>query len=368
MHSLLRNRAAFAALATTVLAVGACRDDRASVTEPFGPTSFDARLIAAPLGVPNGDVTMADAGETSVGGSTFGSTTRVFRFASLDSLVGTNVYQVFLGVEGGTLRPAVGELTVVRTDTTFDAAGDPQANETITTQNGVSSFQNGGSNVTVYLSVSSSEFGEDDFDSADLALVTIEANAGATTPTLSGPRPLWARLNDTDTFSFGTYDPDPTKEMVFVPVGRGIARFRGSVLTVDDSALMRPPVGYYYETHVVARNAGAVDEAGSLNLGPQTAPFPRRAVSLIDADVSIPDPVVIERPAQIRAASARLVTDSLAGRGSQNADCRFAGLAEIYVTLEAKAGRSAVRSPTIVLQGTTPAQVSAPAACSTPTR
>lgn len=356
------SRGAAVAIAVGVLAIGACRDDRASVTEPFGPTSFNARLITAPLGIPNGDISVIDSGDVTEGGSNAPTETVVFRFASLDSLVGTNVYQVFLGTEGGTLAPAVGELAVVRTDTTLDAAGDPVPSETITTQSNTSSFQNGGSNITVYLSVPRAQFAN-----ADLALVTIEANAGATTPTLSGPRPLWSRLNagGGGVFSFGTYDPDPAKEMVFVPTGRGISRFRGNVLTVSDSALSRPPVGYYYETHVLARNATGVDEAASLNLGPQTAPAPSR-VSLIDADVSIPDPVVIARPAQIRAAAARLMTDSLASRGGSAAACRFVGLSEIFVTLEAKAGRRNFRSPTVILQGTTPTAVSAPTGCSAP--
>ena len=58
----------------------------------------------------------------------------------------------------------------------------------------------------------------------------------------------------TATFHFGNYDPSPLKEYNYVQTGRGRAITRGNILVVDDSALSRPPVGYYYATYLVKRD------------------------------------------------------------------------------------------------------------------
>jgi hypothetical protein len=356
-------RAAFAALALGVIATAACRDDRAAITEPFGSVAYNARLLPAPQGIPGGTARSVAANGVVFGTRTATAASRVFTFTGLDSLVGTNVYQVFVGNRNATTgvvtyAPATGTVYAVRSDTTVDpVTGDPSFSSFVTTTTGTSSFQNGGSNVTVYLVVPNTTFG-----TSNLVLVTIEPAPGATTPTLSGPRPLWARgtFTTSTALNFGTYNENPANDEFFTATGRGYARFRDNIILVDDSALVRPPVGYYYETHIVARDGGVVDEASSISLGAQTAPAPRRNVSLFDADVNVVDEVVLAR--SIRAAANRVSVDTLDARAGAPEGFPFAGLSEIVVTLEAKAGRPEVRSPTIVLAGTTPIEVSTPPA------
>lgn len=330
-------------ISTRALAVGlmagalsACDFDRATVLSPLGDPSYDFRLAADGRGRPGGSVTA-------------GTDTMLISLRGLEPLTG-GVYQVWLAnINGGALEDitaAAGLRVVVRTDTTFTPEGDPvPAPTTVDSTAGVSSFTQGGPNITVNLTLTTTDLGVDP-TSFDVMIVSIEGAAGAAAP--SSTVPLWARGSGAVTF--GNFHPDPAQQYVFVSTGRGTAGIRGNIMIVDDSALARPPVGYYYATWVVKR-----DDTGApidtLELGEQTAPYPDRGVSLRDADTDNVHAVVLDFPWEILAASSRI---ELSGASP------FIGFEDLWVTLENKVGDEAQAAPTIVLSGTVPTVVSEP--------
>lgn len=324
----------------------ACDFERASVTSPVGEPSYDFRLTVDGRGVPRGTAVV------SSGGDSIQVTLR-----GLEAL-SSGVYQVWLGNVDDTASPdttigfvpAAGVRVVVRTDTTFTPEGDPVPSPvTIDSTAGVSSFTAGGPNVTITLTIDSASLGVLP-TTYDVLLVSIESATGAASP--SSTQPLWARstgTSGTKTLRFGNFHPDPALQYTFTATGRGTAGIRGNVLIVDDSALARPPEGYYYATWVVQRNEDG-DPVDTLQLGPQTAPFPDRSVSLREADVTVVHPVVLESPPSILAAANRLQH----GSGSDP----FLGFEDLWVTLENKVGVEEAAAPTIVLSGTVPTIVS----------
>lgn len=257
---------------------------------------------------------------------------------------------------------ATGTLTVIRTDTTFTPEGDPEPHPDTTVIGTASSFRNGGPATEVILTITPTSIAGVDPFAKNLVLITIEADDTPTTPT--GPMPLWARTDEADVggtasvdvfttpISFGNFDPDPDLDYDFAATGRGRVAFRENVLVIDDSALARPPEGYYYAAWLVMRDSTTNAVEDSVPLGPQTAPFPRRNVSLYDADVQLPDPVVQASPPSITAAGNRVDADTVVALGDGRA--AFRDVAQIFITLEAKRGDPGPMSPSIVLSGAVP--------------
>ena len=343
----LRRRLQLAALGTCVALTAACKTDRAIFTEPIGSRILGARLVPDGRNLPGGVVTFSDDSDSLV-----------VTITGVEALR-EGAYHVWLGnIAGDTVAdvvPATGTISITTTDTTFNAEGDPDPSPSTVSRAGAS-FAEGGSNVTIRLAVALT----DAIRARELVYVTIEGTNGATTPTNTGPRPLFANLgdlyHDEDTFeqslSFGTFDPKGggDSSYVFVPTGRGYANFIGNAFTVADSALMRPPVGYYYATSLIGRNE-TNQPIDTLVVGEQTAPAPDRAVSLRDADVQTLHRVVIAAPQpQILAAANRL---------DATRTNPFAGFTEEVVHLEAKQGIAAV-SPTYILMAPIPAPVTTP--------
>ena len=347
--------AGFAA-AGLVLVLAACDFDRSTVLSPLGDPSYDFPLVGDGRGLPRGTVTI---GFDTLFEPDSDLVTRI-RLQGLETLA-SGVYQVWLAnVSGGALTdvtPAVGTRIVVRTDTTFTPEGDPLPEPvTVDSTSGTSTLTIGGTAIATTLVVSEASLGLDP-QSFDIMLVSLEPAAGAAAPTTT---PLWARgvvgpgdpaeLPATLTVRFGNFAPDPADEYLFVATGRGTGGIRGNIMIVDDSALARPPVGYYYAAWMVRR-----DDTGApidtVALGEQTAPFPDRDVSLRNADTDDVHPVVLDFPMEILAASSRI---ELSGPNP------FIGFEDVWVTLENKLGDESASAPSIVLSGLVPTIVSEP--------
>lgn len=373
-----RSSSGIVAAAAFALLAGACDDARTDVSAPDGGIAYGFQLAGDGRSVPSIQLRYRRPAGTAQTPPVDSSLTITLR--GLDSLT-TRVYQVWLANLNADstalvdVVKATGQLRWVRTDSTVNAEGDIVATEVSgVISSAGSSFTNGGPATRGELRVTRASTGTNAF-TRQLVLVTLEQDANATAP--GDVRPLWARLSDRGsetaevipgptgpvtiaatsiaTGRFGNFASKPANEYRFVPVGRGRGDVLGRVLTLDDSALARPPVGYYYSAALVKRDSATNAATDTLDLGAQTAPWPRRTVSLFDADVSIPDPVVQLVPPSIAAAASRLVADTVPGLVLDAHP--YKGLAEARITLESKYGRADVMAPTVVVSGTVPGVV-----------
>ena len=363
------------ALAAAAFLGTACDDAHTDVNAPDGGVAYGFQLTGDGRNLPSVVLTYRRPAGTPQVPPVDSSVT--ITLGGLDSLT-TRVYQVWLAdlnADSSALInvvKATGELRAIRTDSTVNAEGDivTTASSQLISAAG-SSFTNGGPATRVVLRVTRASSGTDAF-MRGIVLVTIEENASATAP--GSIRPLWARRSSrgdetaevipgpitiaaisTANGRFGNFAPKPANEYRFVPVGRGRGDILGSVLTLDDSSLARPPVGYYYSAAVVQRDSASNSPMDTLDLGAQTAPYPRRGVSLFDADIGTPDPVVQTAPPSIAAAASRIVADTVPALASR--DRPFKGFAEVRITLESKYGRPDVIAPPIIVSGVVPGVV-----------
>lgn len=361
-------------------AVAACTDDRSTVLEPQS-VQYGFALLADGRNLPGGTVAYRRPATTAAAATI--DTAVIITLRGLDSLT-TKVYQVWLvdttaaGTDFANVIKATGNLRIIRTDSALDAAGDVVTTQDIRTVSGVSSFSNGGPATQVELTVTRATSGVGATGTTPLTraivLITLENDANATVP--GDLRPLWARraersaevqanqpgtvppvplsLTATSPSRFGNFALRASAEYRFLPVGRGRGAFGEDFVVFDDSSLSRPPIGYYYAGVVIKRNA-ANRPVDTLQLGPQTAPLPRRNISLIDADVSTPDQVVQTTPPSIIAAANRVSVDTVPR--FQGNDTPFLGFSDAYVTLESKYGVPNSAAPTIILSGAVPGVV-----------
>ena len=365
-----------AALGALAIAA-ACTDERTTVLEPQA-IQYGFLLAADGRNLPGGTVQYRRP-RTSADVAT-NDTAVIVTLRGLDSLP-NNVYQVWLAdttTDGASLTAvlkATGTLRVIRTDSSLNTLGDIVPNEVVTTTTG-SSFKNGGPATRIELTVTRASLGLSSTAQTPLTralvLVTIESDANATTP--GALRPLWARRAERSAeiattipgtvppvfrgditavapVRFGNFAIRSSGEYRFQSVGRGRGAIGDRFIVLDDSSLMRPPIGYYFAGAAIKRDTAnkAVD---TLDMGPQSAPRPRRSVSLREADVATPDPVVQISPPSIIAAGSRVSMDTIAR--FQSVENPFRGFSEAYVTLENKLGRPNVIAPTIILSGTVP--------------
>ncbi|MDQ6635078.1 MAG: hypothetical protein M3Z10_10030 [Gemmatimonadota bacterium] len=330
-----------------------CSQDRAAVTDPFGPPAYNFRLSKVGTNLPHGTVDVTAPATDSTGIKV--------TLQGLEPLT-SGVYQLWLGSQTDSAASgfvkAVGSLVVARTDTTVNAAGDPVfRTDTTLRQSNVSSFTIGGAKLTIIVNITKLSLGSDPL-AKNLLLVTVEDNASATTPGAS--RPLWRSFSTTTSSSgplnFGTFNAKPDSAYVFVLSGRGTASVFGGILVLDDSALSRPPVGYYYAVFAVKRDSvgKAVD---TLALGAQTAPYPNRSQSLRDADITLIPGVVIASPPEILAAANRIKSDTIPRLDKATP---YAGFTDLIITLQHKKGAGTIASPAIALSAIFPGVVTKP--------
>lgn len=353
----LRRALGLASIALLAGGVAACDTDRAIVSEPFTGDIVSGRF--------------APDGRNAISGTAYyvnwnedddpAEDEILLDIAGLESL-STGAYQVWLARvvndEVVSSTRATGFLVTYRADTVFNNLGDIESVDVVDDAVGtVSSWQNGGSNIRVEYYIPAAQLGNNN------AVVVTIGDPAATTQDFTGARPLWATDIDVlrdevidgmefflDTpLLFGTFDPDAVSGSYrFTGVGRGLASFlNATTLMVADSALARPPVGYYYATSVIGRNL-ARQPIDTLIIGEQTAPAPRRSVSLRDADINTVDPVVQSR-------SILAAANLFRGTGTP-----FTGLNEVTVHLETKAGIDLV-APMQVLVAPVPTGYSTPA-------
>lgn len=363
------------AAAALLLGVGACDDAHTDVGEPDGGIAFGFQLAADGRNLPSVQLTYRRPSGTVQTPPVDSSVTITLR--GLDSLT-SRVYQVWLADLNAdstaliNVVKATGQLRAVRTDSTLNAQGDVVTTEVVQSiAAAASSFTNGGPATRVELRVTRASSGVSAF-TRQLVFVSLETDANATVP--GDIRPLWARRSDRGAETaevipgpvtiaavgvangrFGNFAIKPANEYRFVPVGRGRGDVFGKVLTLDDSSLARPPIGYYYSAALVQRDSASNSPMDTLDLGAQTAPYPRRGISLFDADIGTPDVVVQSAPPSIAAAASRLVADTVVALASRERP--YKGFAEARITLESKFGRADVMAPTIVVSGTVPGVV-----------
>jgi hypothetical protein len=342
------------------VALSGCSRDHAISTSPVGDPAYGVSLRLEPTNLPRGSVRFIFPRTAT---SSVRDTVRV-TLRGLDTLE-NGFYTVWLGDSlARTFKRATGTLTVTRTDTVIDpVTGDPSPRATSFSYPNTSAFQRGGPRHSMEFVTNRTASGLAASDSIQMVLVTIEGDATAASPSPTR-RPLWAfRSQGTDAtiggvpnrianFRFGYFSARPESLYVFVPSGRGRVEVRGSVMLVNDSALSRPPLGYYYAAYAVKRDT-AQNPVDTLFLGPQTAPWPRRHLSLQHADSLIVDPIVqLVSPPAILAASSRISADSVSGLGGQANPYR--GFAEVFVTLESKNKDPQRMGPAILLRATIP--------------
>lgn len=344
-----------------------CAAETSTVMEPLANRSFNFVLTREGINVPRGTVVLTRSGGTA--------TSLTLQLQGIELLRDPYFYQAWLATYDAATRTVSNfvpltssRVITVTTDTSISEVGDFVPNTvTDTVFNQPGSFNRGGPGTQITLQANAAALAAipTSATASKVLLVTIDSNPGApTAPDAVGSQVrLWARAINAGTAAavtspvrFGNFHADPALEYVFIPSGRGSgALLEGeNILVVNDSALALPPRGYFYATHLVTREDGDnFNNLDTIPIGPQTAPFPDRDVSLYNADVEQVHPVVqVARPnPQIFAAQARVDGDELPGlAGSGNP---FRGVALILVTLESKFGTEAA-SPVIILAGGAP--------------
>jgi hypothetical protein len=282
----------------------------------------------------------------------------------------------------------------VRTDTILDAFGDPIAVPDTNVITNVSAFSNGGPRHQLTFQTTRAESGLAADAEVDVVFVSVESDANASSPTATR-RPLWARnaggtlvrtrhIDTTATLpvvvadttfdrtfrstslAFGNFAFDAADQYVYVPAGRGRAYFRGDVMVINDSSLVRPPLGYYYAAYVVKSDDVTNLPVDTVYLGPITAPFPSRDVSLRHADSVLVAPEVQvlvippnvaggwanPSPSAILAASTRVSADTVSAL--MGATGAFRGLTQVLITLESKNAAEGRLGPAIVFRAGVP--------------
>ena len=206
----------------------------------------------------------------------------------------TGVYKVWLvNPTTGAAKPATGRwIRRVGTDTVASGTG-------------TATFD-GGPGTIVFRTRPYGEIGAPDIsDSLSVLMVTIEADASATTP--SSAQPFWTtvikKLNATvgGALTFGEFTLDDASRGPerFIPQGKmagGVignlrdSTFVGSVIELQFTGLMRPPIGYRYRGYLCESddtNCSPTDPTTSyLDLGGLTSPTGQ---SLDDADTAAND-------------------------------------------------------------------------------
>lgn len=355
MSARLSTRPIFAAALATIAVTAACRSDRANVLDPIGDPALNFPMSA--VGAANADL---PGGSLRVSRPATGTGTVTVTLRNLEPMSGA-VYKVWLAeIDTATKTvttwtPATGTvLTITPSETGADTV----------TATATASFNGVANSDAVYeLTVDGASLGGDPTsDARNAVVVSIETSASAATPGASSPKPLWARYANpaagatrTATFSFGNFDADPAKQYVFPVTGRGRGAVRNNLLVLDDSSMGRPPRGYYYAAYAYGVDTSTMEVSDTVSLGELTAPYPRLGVSLRDADMSIVDEVVSDRPYAIYAAALRY--QGPASFSFVLKDGARVGYPYAVVALKNKLAAADVAPPNTVLLGNIPSGI-----------
>lgn len=351
------------AAAIGVAGFTACDSERAIATDPIGAPAYGMRLSNAATNLPRGTATIVQP--TALPPLTPAPDTIRITLAGLDSIE-TGAWVLWASdTVGTTWRRLTGTLRVVRTDTVTNEFGDPEAVSFSFTRTGVSSFQEGGPSNAMTFTTTRAQSGIPAGEQIGVLLLSYEADPAAATQPSTTARPLWFRrptatINATSTgaLSFGYFSFDPAERYVYTSgTQRGRVYTRGDVMLVNDSSLARPPRGFYYASYAIKRDSTSA-AFDTLYLGAQTAPAPRRNLSLRNADVEIVDPLVqLSTPPQILAASNRVEAGSIEGIPQVTGN-PFREIAQVLVVLELKAGKPEGRlGPNYILLANLPTVV-----------
>ena len=344
------------AIAGGLAGAAACNSERAIATDPIGAPAYGIRLTNAATNLPRGTATFVVPAAAA-------DTIRV-TLAGIDSLETAN-WVLFAGdTLGTTWYRLTGTLRAVRTDTVTNALGDPEAQSTTFTRLGVSAFQQGGPRTAFTFTTTRAQSGIPAGAQLGVIVLSEETDAAAAAPGTVA-RPLWFRRPNaslataaTGALLFGYYSADAAERYVYTSgAQRGRVYVRDNVMLVNDSSLARPPRGFYYASYAIRVESQNLP-IDTLYFGAQTAPAPRRSLSLRNADVEIIDPLVqLSVPPQIVAASNRVVAGEQEGLPDTDGN-PFLQIARTIVSLELKTGKPEARlGPAYVLSADLPAVV-----------
>ena len=407
MRKVLSLRSAAPLALTALLAVtAACNDDTATFLEPRGRT-FNYVLIKEGSNVPRmtgGAMSLSRPANASLTQMT--STIAEINIQGLEKLAGSAGYVLWSASLVDAPDPAppgdsmlvniaryrTSDFIAIEADTTINSSGDfvPDI-DTLQRQNTraiMPTFNFGGPGVTYVVRSDSAALGVYPHNRTIIFVTVVADTAAPTTPATDGSdMRLWLRYPTTNpaasttatttatrtpAAAFGNGNASAAKQYLFIASGRG----RGAVvpetntMIVDDSLLARPPKGYYYETFLVKREDNIVFNAiDTISVGPQTAPAPRRNLSLYSADSTDIAGIVQNPPGfpalqLIYAAASRIncsggtCTNSLGNPVPRLAATgnAYRKVANIYISLEHKLG-TPLMSPAIILNGIAPAAI-----------
>jgi len=328
--------------------LAACDEKTSDLSDTVRPNAYGFQMVSQATNLPRGSARFRfprAARPESI----------VVSIRGLDSLA-SGYWTAWIGDSLGTAWVrATGALTIVRQDTTLNALGQVDTTVTTLPMGDVSALPNGGANQGWTWIFTRAASGVSLTDSMQTVLISMEDTPAATTP--GGRRVFWARRGEgvftivdtiittpntpvgedtlfrTTSFKFGNYGSTPLNEYLYsASPARGRGYFQRQVVSVNDSTLARPPLGYYYAVWLVGPFYTTSD---TLFAGDLRSPYPRRQLSLFNADSIITDPeVVLDVPRQITAGALRISGDTL----GMPTSFPYAGFAFVRLTIESKAG------------------------------
>ena len=362
--------------AVAVVGVAACGDKRAILTDPIGASAYGYQMANLATNLPRGNVNFKfHATPAAVTPESL-----IVTLSGIDSL-SSGFYTAWVGDSlGTTFKRITGLLTAIRTDSSLDAIGNVLATRVPLNLGSFSAIQNGNPRTAYTWAFERNAAGLAATDSMVTFVISIESSNAATTPNATR-RPLYARRNDigssgsagnrNSALKFGNYASDPVNQYVYSSAparGRGVVW--GEILQVTDSTLAVPPMGYYYATYLIKFVPPGSTNGDTLFLGDLTSPYPRRNLSLYNADSVNTDPAVVVAsiPAfpqnrEILAGSTRISADTIAHLPSavcstndpgDNRPCPYKGFTEVRLTLESKNAARGRMGPNRVLGANVP--------------
>lgn len=373
-------RTVSASLIVCAVVAGACKEERSITSAPEGTLGFGQNMGKAASNLPRGRAIFP---ATPAASATPAADSIIIEFSGMDSL-STGSYVVWVGNDSATkFAPATGTLTILRTDTTINAVGDPVITSSTTTSATLSSFKNGRSNYFMrFAATRASVPALAATDSANLFLVSVEPGATGALP--GERRVLWGRRSQSAALGtparqmagmrFGNFAARLTEEYPFATsaatanafgptaftattliIPRGRIEVRGPIFTVNDSNYYRPPVGYYYEAWAIR-----TDTLGrfidTISLGQKATPYPKR-LSYYEADKTIVDPTyMFGTPfAVIFASQHRVSADTISAAVINGRAWREFSF--VYVTLQNKAAPTDRMGAVAIMTVATPSSV-----------
>lgn len=367
MRSRIRGAAPVALLAT--LLVAACESDQASVLDPVGPTVYDFSVGNRVVNLPAGTATV---GATSVTLSL--SNLRAVNGAYQFWVIGRDTLNLDVPTAAfGTIKQFYQRYSLdVNGDTIRDpVSGDPiRVTDSIEVSATRTNVYQGTDDTTlttvrIILDSTASATGPNPA-TYHAVVVTLEGTSGAATPGTA--RFLWRRVGvgGSGAMSFGNFGGSDVlntvspRDYVFAARGSGFGGVRGAVeLSVDLTAMSRPPVGFFYRAFLRAVGNDNVQSAVMVDTlrSAYSLDSSLSRVSLYDADVDVTLPGVVNM--QITKAQTRNCVAGSAVYACQNTlalsgDTPFAPYPVYVLTLDPKGSSASVPWRSITAGGDLP--------------